>query len=108
MRLFLAGAIGRGNTELGAFDAALVSAGGSTIYALGAPPGRDAWDVDIQDPSGAGRVALTVSLRNVEVTSFGVAEVLIAGGLTPDDLVVSAGVQALRPGQKVRLLKAAP
>ena len=50
----------------------------------------------------------TVSLRNVEVSSFGVAEVRIAGGLTPDDVVVTAGVQALRPGQEVRLLKAAP
>jgi RND family efflux transporter MFP subunit len=50
----------------------------------------------------------TVSLQNVEVSSFGVAEVSIAGGLAPDDLVVSAGVQALRPGQKVRLLESAP
>ena len=30
--------------------AALISAGGSSVYGLGAPPGRDAWDVAIQDP----------------------------------------------------------
>jgi RND family efflux transporter MFP subunit len=57
----------------------------------------------IVDPASS-----TVSLQNIEVSSFGVAEVSIAGGLAPDDLVVSAGVQALRPGQKVRLLEAVP
>ncbi len=50
----------------------------------------------------------TVSLRNVEVESQGVAEVVIAQGLVPDDIVVTAGVQTLRPGQKVRLLQALP
>lgn len=44
--------------------AALVSAGGSTIYGLGAPPGRPAWDVEVQDPVAADRVALTVPLRD--------------------------------------------
>ena len=34
--------------------AALVSSGGSTIYGLGAPPGRDGWDVD---DSGSDRCA---------------------------------------------------
>jgi RND family efflux transporter MFP subunit len=50
----------------------------------------------------------TVSLRNVEVERFAVADVLVASGLAPDDVVVTAGVQALRPGQKVRLLVAEP
>jgi thiamine biosynthesis lipoprotein len=54
--------------------AALVSAGGSTIYGLGAPPGRDAWDVEIQDPTGGGRVALTVSLRDRALSVSGRAE----------------------------------
>jgi FAD:protein FMN transferase len=44
--------------------AALVSAGGSTIYGLGAPPGREGWDVDVQDPVAADRVALTVRLKD--------------------------------------------
>ena len=46
----------------------------------------------------------SVSLRNVEVASFGLAEVEISSGLAPDDVVVTAGVQSLRPGQQVRLL----
>jgi len=54
--------------------AALVSAGGSTIYALGAPPGRDAWDVDIQDPVDSGRIALTVPLRDRALSVAGRAE----------------------------------
>ena len=32
--------------------------------------------------------------------------VQVASGLNPGDVVVTAGVQALRPGQKVRLLEA--
>jgi thiamine biosynthesis lipoprotein len=44
--------------------AALVSAGGSTVYGLGAPPGARAWDVEIQDPVHARKAALTVPLRN--------------------------------------------
>ncbi|MCL5669774.1 MAG: FAD:protein FMN transferase [Acidobacteria bacterium] len=32
-------------------DRALISAGGSTIYAMGAPPGGDAWTVQLRDPS---------------------------------------------------------
>jgi hypothetical protein len=29
----------------------------------------------------------------------------VASGLNPGDIVVTAGIQALRPGQKVRLLE---
>jgi thiamine biosynthesis lipoprotein len=43
---------------------ALVSAGGSTIYALGAPPGREDWEVDIQDPFHSQRVATSVRLKD--------------------------------------------
>jgi len=50
---------------------------------------------------------LTVSLRNVEVQRFDPASALISQGLEPGDVVVTAGVQALHPGQKVRLLGAA-
>jgi RND family efflux transporter MFP subunit len=50
--------------------------------------------------------AQTVALRPVEVTRHDPARVLIAGGVAPGDIVVTAGVQALRPGQKVRLLGA--
>jgi thiamine biosynthesis lipoprotein len=54
--------------------AALVSAGGSTIYALGAPPGRDAWDVAIQDPADARKTALTVHLSDRAVSVAGSSE----------------------------------
>jgi RND family efflux transporter MFP subunit len=50
----------------------------------------------------------TVALRNVEVLRFDPANVLVGQGLAPGDVIVTAGVQALRPGQKVRLLGAAP
>jgi membrane fusion protein, multidrug efflux system len=48
----------------------------------------------------------TVALRNVEVLRHDPARVIVAQGLTAGDIVVTAGVQALRPGQKVRLLGA--
>jgi RND family efflux transporter MFP subunit len=46
----------------------------------------------------------TVSLRAVDVTRYDPASVVISRGLEKGDLVVTAGVQVLRPGQKVRLL----
>ena len=55
----------------------------------------------IVDPS-----SLTVSMRKVEVTRFDPATVVISQGLDGGELVVTAGVQALHPGQKVRLLGA--
>jgi len=54
------------------------------------------WVVDPQ--------AQTVSLRNVEVLRYDSATVVISQGLETGETVVTAGVQALRPGQKVRLL----
>jgi RND family efflux transporter MFP subunit len=50
--------------------------------------------------------SLTVSLRNVEVQRFDPATAVISQGLANGDIVVTAGVQALHPGQKVRLLGA--
>jgi RND family efflux transporter MFP subunit len=66
--------------------------------ALTSTEGRPAvWIVDAANS--------TVSLQNIDVKRFGVAEVVVAQGLEPEDIVVTAGVQALRPGQKVRLLQ---
>lgn len=48
----------------------------------------------------------TVSLRNIDVERFDPARVVVASGLAPGDIVATSGVQALRPGQKVRLLEA--
>ena len=50
----------------------------------------------------------TVSLRNVAVRDGDAAAVQVTSGLKPGDVVVTAGVQALRPGQKVRLLETRP
>lgn len=46
----------------------------------------------------------TVSLRTVELVRHDPGHVVVGSGLGAGDIVVTAGVQALRPGQKVRLL----
>ena len=56
----------------------------------------------VVDPS-----SLTVSLRNVEVLRHDPATVVISQGLDTGDIVVTAGIQALHPGQKIRLLGSA-
>ena len=50
----------------------------------------------------------TVSLRRVELARFDPARIVVSGGIQPGDTVVTAGVQSLRPGQKVRLLGSQP
>lgn len=47
----------------------------------------------------------TVSLRTVEVSAHRPSEVVLSSGLSPGDVVVTAGVQSLRQGQRVRLLE---
>lgn len=51
--------------------------------------------------------AQTVALRAVEVLRFTPATVTLSEGIKPSEIVVTAGVQALHPGQKVRLLGSA-
>jgi hypothetical protein len=46
-------------------------------------------------------------LHPVDVASYDLAQVIVGQGLEPGDVVVTAGVQSLRPGEKVRLLGAA-
>ncbi|WP_051534828.1 efflux RND transporter periplasmic adaptor subunit [Deefgea rivuli] len=46
-----------------------------------------------------------VSLRKVEVLHSGISNVIIGNGLAAGDIIVTAGVQALRPNQKVSLLR---
>jgi len=46
----------------------------------------------------------TVSIRNVDVLRYDPARVALSGGLTTGEVIVTAGVQALHPGQQVRLL----
>jgi RND family efflux transporter MFP subunit len=74
-----------------------ISIPASALTATNAQPA--VWVVDPQN--------LTVALRTVEVGRFDAATAVIASGLEPGDVVVTAGVQALHPGQKVRLLGAA-
>jgi multidrug efflux pump subunit AcrA (membrane-fusion protein) len=57
----------------------------------------------IVDPSNS-----TVSMRNVDVLRFDQAQVAVSQGLDTGEVVVTAGVQALHPGQKVRLLGSEP
>jgi RND family efflux transporter MFP subunit len=57
----------------------------------------------IVDPS-----KLTVAIRNVDVLRFDPASVTVSQGLDTGEIVVTAGVQALHPDQKVRLLGAGP
>jgi thiamine biosynthesis lipoprotein len=45
-------------------SSALVSAGGSTIYALGAPPGKASWEIKVQDPVDQNRIAMAVRLKD--------------------------------------------
>jgi membrane fusion protein, multidrug efflux system len=81
-----------GRLELGAPDGVEIPAS-----ALTEGNGRPAmWVVD--------RPSQTVSLRPVDVVRFDPASVVISRGLERGDLVVTAGIQMLRPGQKVRLL----
>jgi thiamine biosynthesis lipoprotein len=54
--------------------AALVSSGGSTIYGLGAPPGRNGWDVMLQDPLDSRKTARTVTLKDRAVSVAGRSE----------------------------------
>jgi thiamine biosynthesis lipoprotein len=54
--------------------AALISAGGSTTYGLGSPPGRAAWEVAVQDPADARKTALSVQLKDRAVSVAGGSE----------------------------------
>jgi RND family efflux transporter MFP subunit len=47
----------------------------------------------------------TVAARSITVAGSNEATVQVASGLNPGDMVITAGAQALRPGQKVRPLE---
>lgn len=50
----------------------------------------------------------TVALRAIDVVRFEPAYIVVAAGVEPGETVVTAGVQALHPGQQVRLLEPRP
>lgn len=88
-----------GSTVTGRLKLSVASSIEVPASALTRAGGKPAvWVVDAQ--------ALTVSLRTIEVRGQDTAKVQVGAGLNPGDVVVTAGVQALRPGQKVRLLEA--
>ena len=88
---------------------------GSTVTGsikLSAPPGVEVPASALTEANGRPAVwvvdpqSKTVSLREVDILRHDPATVVISQGLAAGDLVVTAGVQTLRPGQKVQLLGA--
>ena len=88
---------------------------GSTVTGsikLSAPPGVAIPASALTETNGRPAVwvvdpqSKTVSLREVDILRHDPATVVISQGLEAGDLVVTAGVQTLRPGQKVQLLGA--
>jgi RND family efflux transporter MFP subunit len=89
---------------------------GSTVTGRGrlaAPPGMEVPASALTETNGRAAVwvfdpkSQTVALRNVEVGRYDPSGVVVSQGLEAGDIVVTAGVQVLHPGQKVRLLGAA-
>jgi thiamine biosynthesis lipoprotein len=60
--------------QRGGVQSALVSAGGSTIYALGKPPDKPHWTVAIQDPINSLKVGFDMPLLNRALSISGVSE----------------------------------
>ncbi|HZC43794.1 MAG TPA: FAD:protein FMN transferase [Acidobacteriaceae bacterium] len=54
--------------------AALLSAGSSTIYALGAPPGETGWKVQVPCPQPEGGTISTVTLRDTSLSTANLSE----------------------------------
>jgi RND family efflux transporter MFP subunit len=88
---------------------------GSTVTGslkLAAPPGVEIPASALTEANGNPAVwvvdpqSQTVSLRSVDVSRYDPATVVVSQGLETGEVVVTAGVQVLRPGQKVRLLGA--
>jgi membrane fusion protein, multidrug efflux system len=79
---------------------------------LSAPPGVEIPASALTEANGRPAVWIVdphskmVSLREVDVLRHDPATVVISQGLETGDLVVTAGVQTLRPGQKVQILGA--
>jgi len=92
--------------RLGSTVTGTVHLGGSAAIAIPASAltstgGQPA--VWIFDPSSG-----TVALRNIDIVRHELDQVLVSQGLDTGEIVVTAGVQALRPGQQVRLAGAPP
>ncbi|HYL76196.1 MAG TPA: FAD:protein FMN transferase [Bryobacteraceae bacterium] len=53
---------------------ALISGGGSSIYAIGAPPGEKGWKIDIKDPKETAKSVQTVYLKDESLSTSGAYE----------------------------------
>jgi thiamine biosynthesis lipoprotein len=54
--------------------AALISGGSSSIYGIGAPPGRKGWQVNVPDPENAAKVLSTVWLKDLSLSTSACTE----------------------------------
>jgi membrane fusion protein, multidrug efflux system len=88
-----------GSTVIGRIR--LVAAPGMELPASALTGSNGSPAVWVVDPK-----SLAVSLRAVKVALYDPATVVISEGLDTGELVVTAGVQTLHPGQLVRLLGA--
>ena len=52
-------------------QSALISAAGSSIYALGAPPGEPGWQLQIKDPRNPSKAVATVALKDASMSTSG-------------------------------------
>jgi thiamine biosynthesis lipoprotein len=50
---------------------ALISAGGSSIYALGAPPGENGWHIELTRPQDTAKPPQTVTIRDESLSTSG-------------------------------------
>jgi len=60
-----------GQLRAAGVKAAMVDAGSSTIYALGAPPGKDGWLVRVPKPGNRSQTISTVVLRDESLSTSG-------------------------------------
>jgi len=59
---------------------AMVSAGGSSIYGLGAPPGEKGWKVELRHPQQPSRHVGEVLLNNLSMSTSGTSEKFFVSG----------------------------
>lgn len=86
-----------GSTVVGTIEvstAAIVAIPASALTQQGRSPA-----VWVVDPAKS-----TVSLRDIDVLRFDPSKIILSQGLAPGEVIVSAGVQALHPGQRIRPL----
>ncbi len=90
-----------GSTVIGSIELlspAIIAVPASALTRAGQSPA-----IWIVDPATS-----TVSLRAVDILRFDSDRVIVSQGLDPDDVVVTGGVQALHPGQRVAPIRARP